>query len=82
MSKQELEAVCCELGLNKDMPLEKKLQLDMTDPSQFTAEDLQKVALARIFCAVCSVYILDSPYRHLPQSLIGVVDNILRRKQK
>lgn len=50
----------------------------MNAESGFTPSQLQKIALARVFCSSSDVYILDNPFRHLSQESAGLVESILR----
>lgn len=53
----------------------------MNAESGFTQSQLQKIALARVFCSSSDVYILDNPFNHLSPESAGLVESILREKQ-
>lgn len=53
----------------------------MNAESGFTQSQLQKIALARVFCSDSDVYILDNPFNHLNAESAAIVEEILREKQ-
>lgn len=53
----------------------------MSRESGFTPSQLQKIALARVFCSSADIYILDNPFNNLSSSSCALVENILREKQ-
>lgn len=53
----------------------------MNSEFSFTKSQLQRIALARVFCSNSDVYILDNPFNNLNKESSKIVEKILREKQ-
>lgn len=74
VSDKQIISIYNRLGLKDDIKQADGLNLEMNAESGFTQSQLQKIALARVFCSDSDVYILDNPFNHLNAESAAIVE--------
>ena len=78
---KQVRDIYTRLRLGEDLKYSEGLSLELSDEVALSKSQLQRIALARVFCSDANIYILDDPFSHLSPSSARIVETILREKQ-